>query len=455
MANDGNRSYLCGVRLRSSSLRNSVAATFACIVAFDASLACATSVGSCLDDGGSTTLRSVVANAPEGDVIVLPTTCSTITLTTGAIEIPQNHLTIEGIKGGTSTITAAYASRVLHHTGNDQLVLKYLSVRDGVYTGPVALGGCIFSASKINLFSDVVVSNCYAHGMYTTGDTTTGLARGGAIFSASDFHMESSVVSGGFVRGESAVGALRTMGGNIYAGGSIDIKYSQISGGSMSNLRLYTAGGGISTHSNSGVRIRSSLFYGNHANYGGGIYIDPTDASTPVTITNTALISNVAFQNAGGMLLAKSTPVVSNSTIAFNQGGGLRTEVPMTLQSTISFSNYGHGDGNYDVFSDTPLTIAGDHNLVGSVLRATLPGDTKTDNPSFGDFGFHGGPRKSLPLLKGSPAIDAGIDSNNPILGSDERGAGYQRNLGNAVDIGAYEFDPDPIFANGFEKLEN
>ena len=443
----------------SSSLRACIATAVASSALFETSFASATAVGSCLDDGGATTLRSVIANAPEGDVITLPTTCSSITLTTGAIEIPQNHLTIEGVRGGTSTISAGNASRVLHHTGNDQLVLKYLTVRDGSYTAPVALGGCIYSASKVSLFADVDVRNCIAHGTLTA-DANSGLAKGGAVFSASGFHMEDSVVSGGTAHGESAVGALRATGGNIYSGGPIDAKYSEISGGvAVSPIgAAHTVGGGIGTRSNGGVSVRGAQISGNHADFGGGIYAAPSDPSTPVTVTNTAVVHNESFYNGAGLFLASSTPTIVNSTIAQNFGGGISTQVSMTLQSTIVFGNSSSAaDASlYDFYAASPIVLAGGYNLIGTINLSISPTFALRDDPMFGTFGFHGGSRQSLPLLRGSPAIDAGIaGATNPPLIYDERGSPASRNLGTAVDIGAYEFDPDPIFADGFERLEN
>ena len=90
------------------------------IAAFESSVASAATVQSCLDDGGATMLRSVVASAASNDTINLPD--CTISLLSGAIEIPQAKLTIAGVKGGATEISAQGHSRVFHHTGNDQLV---------------------------------------------------------------------------------------------------------------------------------------------------------------------------------------------------------------------------------------------------------------------------------------------------------------------------------------------
>jgi len=228
------------------------------------------------------------------------------------------------------------------------------------------------------------------------------------------------------------------------------VKYSEISHGFASGA-IHSVGGGIGTHATGGVTMRGALLLQNNATFGGGLYVATADDATPVTITNSVIASNSTQYDGAGLLFAHCTPSVSNSTVAFNLGGGIRTQVPMTLQSTIAYANANHAD----VAADTALAIGGDHNLVGTVAQAMLPGDTLRGDPLLGAVGYYGGPRQTVPLLSGSPAIDAGIDTNYRALVYDERGAGHSRDLGAAVDIGAFEFDPDPIFYNGFEKLEN
>ena len=51
----------------------------------------------------------------------------------------------------------------------------------------------------------------------------------------------------------------------------------------------------------------------------------------------------------------------------------------------------------------------------------------------------------------GSAAVDAGA---MPSLGAflfDQHGTGFPRLAGGAIDIGAFESDPDRIFTNGFD----
>jgi hypothetical protein len=452
----GLRSYtMANVRSSSPSrgcgglfdLRCCVAVAFAGIAAFETSAASATAVQSCLDDGGATTLRSVIANAADNDTITLPN-CA-ISLVSGAIEIPQTKLTLYGVKGGITQVSAQNQSRVFHHTGSDQLVLKYLTASDGTYDAPIARGGCVYSAGKLNLFGGVTVRHCSVHGTQTA-DPGSGLAQGGAVFSASDMTIHNSVVTGGIAYGDSQTGSLRTIGGDVYAGGALDVKYSEISHG-FANGAIPAVGGGIGSHSIGGISMRGALVAQNTASFGGGLYVATADSATPVAITNTVIASNSALVSGGGLLFAGCAATVSNTTIAFNSGGGVRTEVAMTLQSTLAYGN----SGVADFAADTAVTIAGDHNLVGRVSQAILPSDTLHGDPLLGPLSDYGGGRRTVPLLRGSPAIDTGIDTNFRALTYDERGAGFARDLGAAVDIGAYEFDPDMIFANGFEKLEN
>jgi hypothetical protein len=103
-------------------------------------------VTSCADDGGTGTLRHVVLIASSGDTVDLGgLSCSTITLTAGAIGIDVDDLTIAGPGASRLTIDAAHASRVFRHGGGGTLQVTNLTVANGSYsppTGPYG-GGCI------------------------------------------------------------------------------------------------------------------------------------------------------------------------------------------------------------------------------------------------------------------------------------------------------------------------
>ena len=88
----------------------------------------------------------------------------------------------------------------------------------------------------------------------------------------------------------------------------------------------------------------------------------------------------------------------------------------------------------------TEGTVAdGGHNL--SFGNAGCPGANA--DPKLGTLGNHGGPTPTIPLLAGSPAIDA-IPAGDPsCTGSDQRG--MPRPGGSACDIGAFELSPPKL----------
>src|SRR5206468_427787 len=54
----------------------------------------------------------------------------------------------------------------------------------------------------------------------------------------------------------------------------------------------------------------------------------------------------------------------------------------------------------------------------------------------------NGGPTQTMALLAGSPAADAGDDAGAPAY--DQRGPGFPRVVGGAIDIGAFEARSPP-----------
>jgi hypothetical protein len=84
--------------------------------------------------------------------------------------------------------------------------------------------------------------------------------------------------------------------------------------------------------------------------------------------------------------------------------------------------------------------------FVGSGM--TLPAGTLRSDPHLGPLQDNGGPTRTQALMPDSPAIDAG--NNTAGFTYDQRLTGFKRVVGGAADIGAFEYDPDIIFVNGF-----
>lgn len=416
------------------------------------------------DDDGPGSLRATIAAAATGDTIDLSAlTCGTISLTTGFIGIAQDDLTMVGPGASVLAIDAGSTSGVLRHTGAGTLSLTGLTLSHGQYTGSTPHGGCLYSASNVSL-ANSTVSYCQVNGSGT-------MARGGGIYTDGDLTLASSLVTQSIVH---AVGA-PAHGGGIYVHGNLDAEYSMISYNSTYAGPINGGVGGGAVVAGTAM-VRHSTFYYNGAYAVGGLYTlgDVTvDSSTiahngashaagmraiyttgtpTATIVNSTIANNHSVATVGGLnLIIPAT--ISNSTIAFNSansglGGVLMSNYTLDLESTIIANNTGFGDpDDFDAYGSPVIT--GANNLV-IASTAPLPPDTIPDDPLLGTLGDNGGPTQTIPLMAGSPAIDAGNHLAN--LSSDQRGLGFPRIAGAHADIGAFEVEgSDDIFANGFD----
>jgi parallel beta helix pectate lyase-like protein len=446
-------------------------------------------VTNCEDDGRSGSLRQVVDDAGDGDTIDLSRlTCSTITLETGAILIPVDDLTILG-PGPALTISADYRSSVLVHTGSGTLSIygvhlyrgeKYESSADN------AIGGCVFSAGNV-ILDHAEVSHCAASWF---GTDTGFYAKGGAIYAEGNVTMVDSLVSyaatfagnarvpapGGAIGGGIyALGKLTMLyssltysesyvtsftglavGGGAVAHGGLDAKYSTISHNNATLYQTYdeSSVGGLWVAAGDAL-IEGSVISNNGATTVGGLEVSGNGAT--LTIENSTIANNYASHGFGGVT-ASGTVAISNSTIARNhvagqQGGAglvLDDGATLELESTIIADNMSSGAYAADLDAAGALTISGAADLVGVTgATVTVPAGTLRADPQLGPLQSNGGRTATLALLPGSPAIDAG--NNLLALGNDQRGRAFPRVVGSAPDIGAFEANPDLIFANAFD----
>ena len=132
------------------------------------------------------------------------------------------------------------------------------------------------------------------------------------------------------------------------------------------------------------------------------------------------------------------TTTIVNSTLTNGFTGILRTAGSVKTTNTIIASQTGKncngtvksGGGNISDDGSCHFTKSHDHN---------------SKNPKLGTLGNHGGPTQTQMLLKGSPAIDGGL--NGPCPGTDQRGKKRPQdgdNNGTKIcDVGAVEM-PKP-----------
>jgi len=473
-----------------------------------------TPVTSCADSGAGS-LRQIVHDATSLDTVDLTKlTCSQISLTTGAIAVVQDSLSIIG--PGVAKLTLYHSTdsptipgNVISHTGAGTLEIDDLTIAHGApvdgtcLLGATVSGGCICSAGSLTLKRSQV-THCKA-----TGSTLLH-AYGGGIFAGRDISLDHSTISANQLLGpHSAIhagGFAYQAGGGVFALGNIDIRYSQVINNSASG-----SGGGISagvSSGNSQLYITHSLISDNaiYSNYGvnrgAGIFSNAVSARIDnSTISNNRTGPNCAsaFGSGGGIFSAGadlrfsqstisgnyacvgyaaidaiSTPespavLITDSTIsgntsrynlaAINKVGSLTI-----LNSTIAFNQPPALGGSQQPTELESSIVAdgvqiagaltGANNLIpffsGQGLQATIAAC-----PMLGPLADNGGATLTHALLHSSAAIDNGTDSLG--LANDQRGAGYMRTHGAGTDIGAFEWQggiDDPILHGRFELLD-
>ena len=173
---------------------------------------------------------------------------------------------------------------------------------------------------------------------------------------------------------------------------------------------------------------------------GAGIY----NAGT-LTVTNSTLSGNeVWWYGSGGGIYNLGTLTVTASTLVDNYagdggvqpgGGGIYNAGTLHIRNTILAGNTADTAGP-DLKGS--LTSSG-YNLIGNTSGGSgfAPTDLLNVDPLLGPLQDNGGPTWTVALLPGSPAIDAGDNTDAPQF--DQRGEGYPRIFGGQIDIGAYE----------------
>jgi hypothetical protein len=439
-----------------------LAACLAAALALAAPAATATTwfVGNCNDSGGGS-LRATVASASNTDTVDLSQlSCSTITLTTGAIliDVGVNNLTLTAGSGAVNAVTidggfsAGHHNRVLEHLGTGTLTVKGLIITDAKYSsGPAFQGGCISSSGSVSLTASTV-SHCTVVGSAASNNSVLG----GGIFAAGGVYLLASTVTDNIAQ---AAGSNIARGGGIFSDGNVTAIYSIIANNSVTAGTIQRAeGGGLALDTSANLNISYSTISGNQAQIAGGVHLHATSGSHTALISNSTISGNGSSDNflgSGGVYVVNVPLTLSNSTIAFNTtnssvAGGLAVYAAAAqLQSSIIAGNTAGG-----VASDFGGSAAtGANNLIFH-SSVTVPADTIVGVcPKLQPLADNGGAILTHALLHTSPAIDMG--NNAQAFTYDERGQFYPRVFGARADIGAYEWQGAPdnrIFHSGFES---
>lgn len=364
--------------------------------------------GGIYNDGGTVTVAnsSLTGNQGDGQGGGIYNNVGTVTIADSTLDNISSFIQgysagqgggIYNTAGGTVTVTRCAIDHSLAQ-GTTDGVSVFLSRGGGIYNaGMLAVSASIFRGNSATQGDGGAVYNT---GTLTLGDTTldgnaaTLAGSGGAVYNAGTLTATNSTFSGNTATGlaRTPASVLGGAGGAIANAGTLAVSNSTFHGNSASvrpNIYgLVSTGGGIANGSSgqATVTLTGVTLSGNSAGNGGGI-------AGGAAIRNTLIAGN----------RAATAPDVDGSLTS--QGHNLIGD--------------GSGGGGFAATD-----------LVGTA-------DSPID-PRLGPLAYNGGPTQTLALLYDSPAINAGDNAGAPLW--DQRGAGFDRLSGGAIDIGAFEF---------------
>jgi hypothetical protein len=385
-----------------------------------------------LTDGGAGSglagdLRYCINHAADGDAITFGVT-GTIQLTGGSLYLFHN-ISIEGPGAALLTVSGP-GSRSYPHNFRDFTVLPRatvsisgLTITNGYATqedDPYRdgnLGGGIGNFGTLTLSNSTVTGNTVnaCPGPDNGCFDYVPPSAGAGIFNGNNHGTAVLTIINSTISGN--VGGLGSVGGGIangsfgagVPGGTVILSNSTVSGNRPDG------GGGISNVYQGLLMVTNSTIAGNSSSaQGGGIYND----GATLTIANSTISGNYAADtgdNGGGI---------------YNYAGGL------VMRNTILAGN--HTPGDYFPDLGGCLTSSG-YNLIGNTHGGCGfdPTDLRNVDPRLGPLQDNGGPTPTMALLPGSPAINAGDNTNAPMW--DQRGAPFRRIVNGTIDIGAFE----------------
>lgn len=389
-----------------------------------------------LDSSGNplvTLMRSTVSGTPAFSVIA-----SSANLSVYGLAV-SNGSNATHYSGGGGIFAYGASLSVSHST----LENNYGQYGGGIFTNPL-------NANSLTIVDSTFNGNTARYGgaanSTTTAVTGSSFSNNTATKGGGALHITNGSVSGSTFSGNSA----GTYGGALDAATqykTVTVTDSTFTGNSSSKLGGAIFAVGV-------LDVTGSTLNGNSATVHGGAIATLTRANATVNLTNSTISGNTAGQSGGGIYAYNATvnysTVYANSyTTAGSKGAGLFFVHSATANSSILT-----GNGQYDVGASSPtMSLGGGYDVIGAGVPS--PANTISCNPKLGPLANFGGPTKTLPLLTGSCAIDAGPFT--PSVTTDQRGDPRPVQITAAApraDIGAFEkqsaSDPDFIFINGF-----
>ena len=283
---------------------------------------------------------------------------------------------------------------------------------------------------------DLLVTDSLAISGFGTDITIDGVNGGGGIFRVAgddfNFTLEDLTITNGsrqqfFFQNPTAGGAVL-----VQDNANFSLIDSVISNSSANSAGAISSGGNVG--------IFASLITGNES--GGGALFE----GAVVSSGNLNIFNSTVAGNSGIGLAILGTSEIGNSTIT----DGINLIDPESVNITSSIvlrNNTDTGVPSITSNSEQGITSGG-NNLIGDggnidgFVDSDLVGTAENPiDPQLGEIQDNGGTTPTIALLDGSPAIDAG--SNPDSIVNDQRGVGFDRTVGNGIDIGAFEVQDD------------
>jgi hypothetical protein len=227
-----------------------------------------------------------------------------------------------------------------------------------------------------------------------------------------------------------------SLGGALFASGkgtTTTVLDSAIDGNAAGD-----GGGGITAYSAAVVVRRSSLTH-NKGDYGGGLEV--LSKFSEGVVVDSTIAENTAIEGGGGVYAPGREVAVHYSTIAGNKAGSIGGGIfggDVVLDGSIVAANA--PDACERPEAENGATTGANILSGASSCVFTGPAPSGAD-PKLGGLSANGGLGATLPLLRGSAALDAGGASCSGAEGSDQRGVA--RPLGAGCDLGALESAAD------------
>jgi hypothetical protein len=445
-----------------------------------------------LSDHDPGSLRDALAQTVDGDTIEFAPDVRGVIMLTGT-ELSVTHgVSVFGPGAAQLAVSGGAASRVLTVAARTSVFLSGLTIRGGQLTptgtdtaegagidnhGHLTLSGCVVTGNTIagssnstadgaGIFNDSALT--VVGGSIAANSANGDVSFGGGVYNGSGLVTLVDCT----VSGNAAGGIGGGQGGGVYSRGSSSVltrctlsgnSTSRPSGGgggfyidsgtaALADCTVTNNGGaaGAGVYNGGGtLTLSDCTLAGNSGDFpggaGGGVYNAGTTELIACTIAGNVLtgagVQGGGLFHAGGNLTLTACIVTGNAAPGSgSDGGGGLFIVPnqgyVHLVNTIVAGNSTGTEGP-DVFG-TVVSVG--HNLVGVTdgssgwVDSDLTGSADAPlDPLLGSLGNYGGPTQTIPLLPGSPALNAGDSS---LLGiPDQRGVVR----GGGVNIGAFQ----------------